>query len=67
MRNKRRAWNKWGVRNGSVIYKEIVQRRKSMDSKLYEVMNWPRIEAVVYSEEDNPAEILGPHVVEKLC
>ncbi|MCI8994345.1 MAG: 1,4-alpha-glucan branching protein GlgB [Lachnospiraceae bacterium] len=34
-----------------------------MDSKLYEVMNWPRIEAVVYSEEDNPAEILGPHVV----
>ncbi|MCI8418384.1 MAG: 1,4-alpha-glucan branching protein GlgB [Lachnospiraceae bacterium] len=35
-----------------------------MDSKLYELMNWPRIEAVVYSEEDTPTEILGPHVVD---
>ena len=32
-----------------------------MEGKLYELMNWPRIEAVVYSEENNPGEILGPH------
>ena len=32
-----------------------------MDSKLYDLMNWPRIEAIVYSEEDQPQEILGPH------
>lgn len=25
-------------------------------------MNWPRIEGIIYSEEDNPHEILGPHV-----
>ena len=34
-----------------------------MDKKLYELMNWPRIEALVYSEEDEPQEILGPHKV----
>ncbi len=34
-----------------------------MDSKLYDLMNWPRIEALVYSEEDEPQEILGPHKV----
>lgn len=32
-----------------------------MDKKLYKLMNWPRIEAVVYSEEDHPEEILGVH------
>ncbi len=32
-----------------------------MDKKLYELMNWPRIEALVYSEENEPQEILGPH------
>ena len=32
-----------------------------MDNRLYELMNWPRIEALVYSEEDEPQEILGPH------
>ncbi len=35
-----------------------------MDSRLYELMNWPRMEALVYSEEDKPQEILGPHKVE---
>lgn len=30
-----------------------------MDEKLYELMNWAKIEAVVYSEEDNPHELLG--------
>ena len=36
-----------------------------MDDKLYELMNWPRIEALVYSEEDKPQEILGPHKMEE--
>ena len=39
--------------------------RGNMDNKLYKLMNWPRIEGVIYSEEDNPHEILGPHVVGK--
>ena len=34
-----------------------------MDKKLYDLMNWPRIEALVYSEEDEPQEILGAHKV----
>lgn len=34
-----------------------------MNNKLYKLMNWPRIEAVVYSEEKQPQEILGPHFV----
>lgn len=34
-----------------------------MNNKLYKLMNWPRIEAVIYSEEDAPHEILGPHMV----
>ena len=28
-------------------------------------MNWPRIEGIIYSEEDNPHEILGSHVTGK--
>ena len=32
-----------------------------MDNKLYKLMNWPRIEGIVYSEENAPHEILGPH------
>ncbi|SCP95170.1 1,4-alpha-glucan branching protein GlgB [Anaerobium acetethylicum] len=35
-----------------------------MDDKLYELMNWAEIEAVVYSEEENPHSILGPHITE---
>lgn len=34
-----------------------------MNNRLYKLMNWPRIEAVVYSEENKPQEILGSHVV----
>ncbi len=34
-----------------------------MDDKLYNYMNWAEIEAVVYSEEDKPHDILGAHVV----
>ncbi len=32
-----------------------------MDKKLYKLMNWPKIEEIIYSECDNPHELLGPH------
>jgi len=32
-----------------------------MNNKLYHLMNWPKIEEIIYSECDNPHEILGPH------
>ena len=32
-----------------------------MTDKLYRLMNWPEIEAVIYSEEDEPHRILGAH------
>lgn len=32
-----------------------------MDKKLYGLMNWPKIEEIIYSECDNPHELLGPH------
>lgn len=35
-----------------------------MNEKLYDLMNWPRIEALVYSEEAKPQEILGAHKVD---
>lgn len=33
-----------------------------MDKKLYDLMDWPEIEAVVYSECRRPMELLGQHV-----
>lgn len=33
-----------------------------MNKKLYKLMNWPEIEEIVYSESDNPHEILGAHI-----
>ena len=33
-----------------------------MSSVLYDLMDWAEIEAVVYSEQDQPKKILGPHV-----
>jgi len=33
-----------------------------MDEKLYELMDWAAIEAIVYSEEDNPHALLGAHI-----
>lgn len=33
-----------------------------MDKKLYSLMNWPEIESIVYSECDNPHDLLGGHV-----
>ncbi len=34
-----------------------------MTNKLYKLMDWAAIEAIVYSEEDNPHKILGIHSV----
>ena len=34
-----------------------------MNTKLYKLMNWARIEGVVYSEEDHPHDILGAQFV----
>lgn len=34
-----------------------------MDNKLYKLMNWPDIEAVIYSESDHPENVLGCHEV----
>ena len=36
-----------------------------MNNKLYKLMNWPRIEGIVYSEEASPQEILGVHTTGK--
>ena len=33
-----------------------------MKDKLYDMMNWPMIEAIVYSEESRPELVLGPTV-----
>ncbi len=33
-----------------------------MNKKLYKLMKWPEIEGIIYSEEDNPHQILGAHV-----
>lgn len=34
-----------------------------MTKKLYNLMDWAAIEGIVYSEEDEPHDILGPHKV----
>ena len=36
-----------------------------MSDKLYEMMDWPEIESVVYSEESEPCKILGPHMTDQ--
>ena len=33
-----------------------------MNKRTYKLMNWAKIEEIVYSESDNPHEILGAHV-----
>ncbi len=39
-----------------------------MDKKLYRMMNWPEIEAVIYGESDHPEALLGAHIVgEGIC
>ena len=37
----------------------------TLEDQVYELMDWARIEAVVYSEEDQPHEFLGAHVIEE--
>ncbi len=32
-----------------------------MTNKLYKLMNWPKIEEIIYSESDNPQTLLGAH------
>ena len=34
-----------------------------MDNKLYKMMNWPEIESIIYSECDQPHDMLGKHNV----
>ncbi len=36
-----------------------------MEKKLYKLMDWAEIEAVVYSEEDQPHSLLGAHYVNR--
>lgn len=33
-----------------------------MESKAYEYMDWPRIEAVVYGEEASPKDVMAPRL-----
>ncbi len=33
-----------------------------MNNKLYKMMNWPKIEDIIYSECDDPHALLGPHL-----
>lgn len=37
--------------------------RKTMKAKLYDLMDWAKIEGIVYSEEDKPGDILGARQV----
>lgn len=36
-----------------------------MAKTLYEMMDWPEIETIIYSESDDPHAVLGPHKVSK--
>ena len=36
-----------------------------MDEVLYNVMNWPEVETIVYAEHDNPHHILGAHQIKE--
>ena len=37
----------------------------NMHDNLYEMMNWPLIEGVEYTDIDNPHDLLGPHLTDK--
>ncbi|MBQ3785991.1 MAG: hypothetical protein II799_01830 [Lachnospiraceae bacterium] len=37
-----------------------------MNRKVYDLMDWAEIEAVTYSEEDNPKGILGAHAIPRM-
>lgn len=36
-----------------------------MNEQLYKMMDWGKIEGLVYSDEDNPHEFLGPHLTDE--
>jgi 1,4-alpha-glucan branching enzyme len=36
-----------------------------MEDILYDLMDWAEIETIVYSEHDNPHNLLGPHLTDK--
>ena len=36
-----------------------------VEDKLFDLMNWADVDSVVYSEEDNPHSILGPHIIKE--
>lgn len=36
-----------------------------MDDTLYDLMDWAEIETIIYSEHDNPHQVLGPHMTEQ--
>lgn len=42
-------------------YVQHYRKGEHMNKKLYNLMNWPKIEEVIYSECDDPHAILGPH------
>ena len=52
-----RFHKKWQMEN---LY---MRKGDTMDKKLYDLMDWAEIEAIVYSEHDHPEKILGPHKV----
>lgn len=37
----------------------------TLEEQVYELMDWARIETIVYSEEDHPHEFLGAHVIKE--
>jgi 1,4-alpha-glucan branching enzyme len=43
---------------------ETMGAKGSMESRIYDLMDWAGIEAVVYAEENRPRRILGPQIVE---
>ena len=38
-----------------------------MESKAYEYMDWPRIEAIVYGEEASPKDVMAPRLTSRRC
>ena len=36
-----------------------------MESRAYDFMNWPRIESVVYADEQSPRDVMGPRITKE--
>lgn len=41
------------------------EQKMSDETVVYNLMDWAEIEALVYSEHDNPHHLLGPHITEE--